>query len=274
MAERRGATASRGAEITVPYRVRFDECGPAGIVRTSALLRYAQDAAWIHSESLGFDRAWYDDRGINWVVRAAELSVELPIPLGTTLAVTTRVIGFRKVWARRRTEARMPDGGLAMWGHTDWVTIDARGRPIRVPAEFAVYFEAQEETFVPGRVPLPDTPSGARSHCGAVRPQDLDPMGHVNNAAYLDYLEEAMLALPNGPAVTAALPRRLRIEYLASAEPGDELTGAIWQLPDDGLGDASAADAWAWRLEDRDARELARARLSHPTADGATGRFA
>src|SRR2546423_12970110 len=28
------------------YRVRFDEAGPDGRIRTSALLRYAQDAAW------------------------------------------------------------------------------------------------------------------------------------------------------------------------------------------------------------------------------------
>jgi len=261
-----GPAAGSGAEITVPYRVRFDECGPAGIVRTSVLLRYAQDAAWIHSESLGFDRAWYDDRGINWVVRAAELSVDLPIPLGATLGVTTRVIGFRRVWARRRTEARLRDGRLAMWGHTDWVTIDSRGRPTRVPEDFAIRFAAPERTFVPGRVPLPPAPPDAWSHRGMVRPQDLDPMGHVNNAAYLDYLEEAVLSAPGGAPTMAALPRWVRIEYLASAAPGDELEGTIWRLPeDDELG------GLAWRLEERGSRELARARLrvnARPRIDG------
>ena len=32
--------------ISVPYRARFDECGANGLVRSSALLRYAQDLAW------------------------------------------------------------------------------------------------------------------------------------------------------------------------------------------------------------------------------------
>jgi hypothetical protein len=38
------------------YRVRFDEAGPDGNLRTSGVLRYAQDVAWRHSEVLGFDR--------------------------------------------------------------------------------------------------------------------------------------------------------------------------------------------------------------------------
>lgn len=269
MSEGPKPVAEGGAELTVPYRVRFDECGPDAIVRTSALLRYAQDAAWIHSESLGFDRAWYDRRGINWVVRAAELSVELPIPLGTTLAVTTRVIGFRKVWARRRTEIRLPDGRLAMWGHTDWVTIDGDGRPTRVPSEFSVYFAAPERTFVPGRVSLPAAPATACHQPGVVRPQDLDPMGHVNNAAYLDYLEEALLTNPDSAPVVAALPRRLRIEYLASAASGDELTGTVWRLPDDEVG-----GGWAWRLEAGRSRELSRARMTDHTGRVTDGRVA
>ncbi len=39
--------------VTIPYRVRFDECGPDGLARSSALLRYAQDVAWVHSEQHG-----------------------------------------------------------------------------------------------------------------------------------------------------------------------------------------------------------------------------
>ena len=45
---------------TVPFRVRFDEAGPDGHVRTSTLLRYAQDLAAFHSAERGFDRDHYD----------------------------------------------------------------------------------------------------------------------------------------------------------------------------------------------------------------------
>ncbi len=258
-ADARSAAANRTA--TVPYRVRFDECAPDGLARTSALLRYAQDVAWIHSERLGFDRDWYATRGLTWLVRAARVVVLRPVPLGTTLEVSTTVTGFRKVWARRRTDGRLADGALAFWAHTDWVIVDARGVPTRVPAEFPTVYGALPGPFEPGRVALPPTPSGAAGHAAVVRPQDLDPLGHVNNAAYLDYLEEALLAAGPGAAeAVAALPRSIRLEYLAQAAPGATVHGATWADPP--LADPrGAAGGWSWRLTDDAGADLARGRL-------------
>src|SRR6266516_5026054 len=91
------------------YRIRFDEAGPDGRMRTSALLRYDQDVAWRHSEDLGFDRRWYTKRGRWWVVRAVELEVVAPIAMGRTLRLSTAVIGHRRIWARRLGECRLAD---------------------------------------------------------------------------------------------------------------------------------------------------------------------
>jgi acyl-CoA thioesterase FadM len=247
---RNGATAA--------YRIRFDECGADSVVRTSTLLRYAQDIAWVHSEQLGFDREWYGERGLAWVVRAAELGILVQVSLGATLSISTAITGFRKVWARRRTEARLEDGSLAFWGHTDWVMTDHRGMPSRVPPEFPAALPVAPGPFEPGRVPLPATPDDAHRHVTRVRPQDVDPMGHVNNAAYLDYLEEALVGAGAG-AVDAMgqAPRRVRLEYLQPASPLATLTGAAWAFGD---GDG---EGWAWRLSadaDND-RELARGRI-------------
>lgn len=242
---------------TVPYRVRFDECGPDGLVRTSSLLRYAQDVAWIHSELLGFDRAWYAERGLAWVVRAVELAVLAPVPLGSVLDLSTEVVGFRKVWARRRSEGRVGGGDPVLWAHTDWVITDtARGLPGRVPAEIQAAFLAAPAGFDPGRVPLPPAPDDAASLRLAARPQDLDPMGHVNNAAYVDYLEESLLAAAGRAAdVPASIPRRIRLEYLAPATPGAELGASLWRDP------SADAGAWCWRLADASGRSLAHATI-------------
>ncbi len=146
----------------MPYRVRFDECGPDGMARSASLLRYAQDVAWIHSEALGFSREWYDAKGLAWVVRAAELAVVAPIPSGVTVQVSTAVVGFRRVWSRRRTEARFEDGTPAFWAHTDFVMLDlARGMPGRVPEDFPAAFAVPPGSFEPGRVSLPVTPGHA-----------------------------------------------------------------------------------------------------------------
>jgi acyl-CoA thioesterase FadM len=81
-------------------------------------------------------------------------------------------------------------------------------------------------------------------------------MGHVNNAAYVDYVEEALaVAGPGARAAISGTPRRLRLEYLASATAGAGLVGHTWPDPVEGV------SGWAWRLADLDGHELARARV-------------
>jgi acyl-ACP thioesterase len=232
------------------FHVRFDEAGPDGHIRTSVLLRYAQDLAWADSEGRGFDREWYGERGLTWLVRAAELRIEGPIPVGITLSGTTRVIGWRRVWSRRRTTFQAPDGTTVAWIHIDWLLLDAQGAPTRIPPEFYAAFDVPVATFPLGRVALEPAPTDASRRTVAVRPQELDPMDHVNNAVYADWLEEAVIAAGDTMA-TRAIPRRLRIEYAWSAEPGAVLTAQTW---------ADEA-GWSYRLTDADDRELIRARL-------------
>lgn len=238
------------------YRVRFDESTPAGLVRTSALLRYAQDVAWAHSEALGFDRAWYAERGLAWLVRAAEVVVLAAIPLGSSLEVGTSVTGHRRVWARRRSEARI-DGGsgdtLVAWVQTDWVLIDGRGRITRVPDVFGTTFPAPLVNEALGRVAIPAAPPSATRGRFSVRPHELDPMDHVNNAVYLDWLEDAVIAAGpdgSGAGATQQVPRRYRLEYAAAAAAGVELETETWR---DG-------DGWAHRTAAGGA-DVLRARL-------------
>ena len=70
------ADAVSPTRFAASYRVRFDESVPTGTIRTSGLLRYAQDVAWMHSDALGFDRDWYQARSLTWLVRAAAAALE------------------------------------------------------------------------------------------------------------------------------------------------------------------------------------------------------
>ncbi|HEX5149151.1 MAG TPA: acyl-ACP thioesterase domain-containing protein [Candidatus Limnocylindrales bacterium] len=242
---------------SAPYRVRFDEAGPDGLLRTSVLLRYAQDVAWFHSASRGFDRAWYAERGLTWLVRAAEVAMLQPIPVGSDVVGTTRVIGWRRVLARRRTEFRDSAGDLVAWTHIDWVLLDARGSPTRIPAEFEPVFGATTGAFGLARVILGEPPTDARHGQITVRPQELDPMGHVNNAVYADWLEEAVTGAGD-LAATRAIPRFMRLEYAAAADATAHLTADTWPH----------AGGWSHRLRDAADRELLRARLEPiPTPD-------
>lgn len=209
------------------YRVRFDEAGPDGAMRVSSLLRYAQDIAWRHSERTGFDRSWYAERGLGWVVRGVALDLGTTVPMGHTLRLSTAVIGHRRIWARRLCECRLASGELAARVSTDWVLLDARGRIVRIPDEFGRAFENPELDDDILRVPKPDGPVVATLDL-AVRGRDLDPFDHVNNAVYLDWLWEARDAAGDAWAVP---PRSLRIEYLASAARGDAVSVELSGTP-------------------------------------------
>ncbi|MEA2548901.1 MAG: acyl-CoA thioester hydrolase [Chloroflexota bacterium] len=229
------------------YRVRFDEAGPDGRLRTSGFMRYAQDLAWQHSADLGFGRAWYAERGLTWLVRAAELVITAAPEMGTEISARTAIVGIRRVFARRRGEFLLADGTPAGWVHTDWVLIDARSALTRIPAIFPETFGGAELMGPVGRIPLPPTPPDAVHRRFAVRPHELDPMDHANNATYLDWLEESILEASADPAdaraATGDLPRRYRMEYALAVEAGAELDGAAWRADDGG---------WCYRLSGAD----------------------
>ena len=243
------------ARFPAPFRVRFDEAAPDGRVRTSAILRYAQDLAWQHSDAMGFDRAWYAGRDVTWLVRAAELRVLGSMPSGTTITGTTEVVGFRRVWSRRRTTFTDGDGRETAWVHIDWVLIDGRGVPQRIPSDIQTAFESPSASVTLSRVDLDPPPSDAAVRRVTVRPQELDPLDHVNNAVYADWLDEQVVAsgLDEGVAATRAIPRRIRLEYARAAERGATVVATTWRDPD--------AAGWSCRVDGEDGTALLRARL-------------
>lgn len=214
---------------TIAYRARFDECRPDATIRASVLLRWAQDAAWIHSERLGFSREWYAARGLAWVVRGLDLELAGAIPMGATTAVTTRVVGLRRVMARRRTDVVLSDGALVATILTDWVMTDVRrGMPTRIPNEFPRLFDVPPDAFDPIRLDADLPPQTVTGHGFAVRPHEIDPFGHANNAVYLDWLEETVAAAGGGADLDVRT-RRYRLEYLAPAAVGTELWAVAWR---------------------------------------------
>jgi acyl-ACP thioesterase len=237
---------------SAPYRVRFDEAAPDGLLRTSVLLRYAQDLAWFHSASRGFDRAWYAERELTWLVRAAEIDVLRPVRTGSELVGTTRVVGSRRVWARRRTDFRDPDGAVTADVRIDWLLLDGRGRPTRIPAEFEPIFGMTQEPVELARVDLSEAAPDARRSSLVVRPQELDPMDHVNNAVYADWVEEQVIAI-GGATDVRAVPRQLRLEYARAAEAGSTVGATTWREP---------RGSWSCRIVDAEGNDVLRASLS------------
>ena len=250
--------------IARPYRVRFEEATANESMRTAIYLAWAADIAWQHSTELGFGREWYAERGLFWLVRAIQLDVLRPIPTYAGMLVSTQVLGYRRVAARRESDVRDPSGELAARLLIDWVMTNERGTPTRVPADFLKFVAADTPAIEMHKVALPAAPRDAFERRFHVRRRDLDPLDHVNNSVYIDYVEEALEAAGHGALLTAA-PRRYEIDFVASAERGDRLVGRTWPVE----------GGCAYRLSRADGTEVLRAKValnqSGPIAGPAAG---
>lgn len=245
------ATDTLPFRIVRPYRVRFEESTANETMRTAIHLAWVADIAWQHSTALGFGRDWYAQRGLMWLVRAIRLDVLRPIKTYESVFVDTRVFGYRRIAARRHSDVRDATGDLLARVEIDWVMTNERGMPTRVPEEMLSLVAGDAPTFEMLKVILPETPTGAYEHRLRVARRDLDPLDHVNNSVYVDYLEEA-LAAAGADDLVVATPRRYEMDFVASAERDGALVGRAWPHE----------DGWAYRLSLDDGPEVFRARLA------------
>ncbi len=237
--------------IVRPYQVRFEESTTNETVRTAIYLAWVADVAWQHSTALGFGRDWYSQRGLFWLVRAVRLDVLGPIGTYSRVLVSTHVHGYRRIAARRHCDVRATTGELLARLEIDWVMTNARGLPTRVPEEMIGFVAAGAPSFEMLKVALPETPAVAFERRSRVARRDLDPLDHVNNSVYVDYLEEALQAAGAG-ALLASTPRRYEVDFVASAGREDALVGRVW--PHEG--------GWAYRLSRDDGTEIFRAKVA------------
>ncbi len=222
----------------------------------SAYASLLEEAATLASAAAGYPPQWYGREHTAWVIRRTTIDCAAPLARGADLDVTTWVSDFRRVRSRREYEVRVaPSPVSALAAHTDWVYVDrASGRPRRIP-------DSMMRAFVPGGHPpalpraplaLPPASAGVASLTREVATEDVDALGHVNNARYFDYVEEVARS-----AVARALrPVRHDLEYLAEARTGDRLICRGW-LVESG---ESATETAVEILLAADGAPLARAR--------------
>jgi acyl-CoA thioester hydrolase len=228
------------------FSIRFYECDAHGHVNNANYLRYMQEAAFAASAAAGYDFARYEALGQSWLIRETEIEFFTPLVYGDTLTIKTWVGDFRRVRSRRMYEFYkngddQPDQPIAR-ASTDWIYLDtATNQPVAIPQEVkTAYFPEGTPAQAGKRARFPEPPPpppGVFTARRRVEWRDIDGVGHVNNAVYLSYIEDAGVQIcraygwpmkRTAEAGFAIIPRRHHIEYLQPALIDDQFEISTW----------------------------------------------
>ncbi len=225
------------------FRIRSYECDAYGHLYNANYLRLMQETATDASADAGYDAQRYQQLNRTWLIRNTDIEYILPLDYEDRIAIRTWVADIRRVSSRRMYEfIKLDSGELAARAHSDWVFIDSQtGRPTSIPIELAsAFFPEGVPTSFPNRESLPTAPPpppGAFHMRRRVVWQDIDMLGHVNNAVYLDYATECgmqVVAAHHWPVTRmlsegfGILLRRNQVHYLQPAFLGDEIEITTW----------------------------------------------
>jgi acyl-ACP thioesterase len=197
--------------VEPPVRPGLADCAPAGRVRLDALARFVQDIAYADAEDAGLSRA------AAWVVRRTRMRVRRFPRFGERLELATFCSGMGRMWAERRTTVAGSTGGEAqvasLWVHLDPLS----GRPTPLTEEeIAMWGESTAGRKVTARLHHPSPEGGEESVPWRFRATECDLAAHVNNAAYLQPLEEELIGGGGGELESIDV----EIEYRSPAQPG------------------------------------------------------
>lgn len=176
-----------GREFSAKFAVRYDECGAGGDLRPSAYLCYTQEVATLDARDIGW-------AGNPWVIRRTRLILHQPVRYPASLTVTTRAIGFARSLAQRTYSFSNGDGQQVAEAQSLWVSLDrATLRPARIPTELAaLWFPTGDAPAPPTWPDWPPTPVQPSQRSNVqIGFSLLDGQQHVNNARYLDLLDDA-----------------------------------------------------------------------------------
>ena len=221
------------------FRVRHSECDGYEHLRPGNYLRLMQETAFDASAAAGYDTATYRAMGAHWLVRETHIDFLQPIRYGDVVTIRTWVMDFRRIRSQRAYGFRAAaTGELLAKAVTDWVYLDAAtGRPAPIPDEMRRGFFPEgppSEAAPRERFPVVGEPVGGAFRLRRrVAWRDIDAMRHMNNAAYLFYMEDARVQALEAEGRTldrmAPLPRRIEIEYRLPALMGDEIEISTWE---------------------------------------------
>ena len=200
-----------GRTFSSSRRIRLSDRAPDGRLRLDAVARYLQDIATDDVDETG----WGTPHHL-WVLRSIRIDVVVPPIEDDRVELTTWSSGRSSLAAARRMSLQGDREGRVELDSV-WIHLGRDQRPARIE-DFDVYASSAGGRAVTTRLELAEPAPGRLRTAWRLRATDVDVLGHVNNAAYWDAVEERL-----GSALDARRPFRARLDYRHPLDLGDEV---------------------------------------------------
>ncbi len=218
------------------FKVRSYETDAWGQVPASGILRYLEQAAVAAAADAGYGSEFHRESNSAWVVRRMSLLAPTPVRGGAELEITTWISHFARVRGGREYRiTNIQTGELLATGLAEWVYLNRQTlAPIAIPPHVAADFDPPGAPI--GQYDLPsiaadDAPPEFITERTA-QWHEADSMGHVNNAVYADWLDDALSAVLEGMGYSIKALREeniqlrgehYKLDYKRGTLPGDKL---------------------------------------------------
>lgn len=179
-------------KIEIKKRIGFFEADSGLRLRPKAMMNYLQEAAAIHSDKAGYEAQKMMAKGVAWILHRINIHIHRQPAVGDELCIRTWHTGDKGFRAYRDFEILCGSEKLVS-ANSLWLLIDLNHKKIlRIPKDTGECYTVEKghalnmdiDSWKPVLDFEPDLVQAVKT-----RPSDYDPLGHVNNALYFDYLE-------------------------------------------------------------------------------------
>jgi medium-chain acyl-[acyl-carrier-protein] hydrolase len=223
---------------TFQYEKQFEvlsfQIDPKGQLRWSALGDLLQEIAWKHADSKDFGQNLFE-QGFHWVLSRMSIQVSRLPAWGDVVTVKTAGRGINKLFALREFLVEDGAGNTLVSAMSAWLLLDSGSKRPKRPDQIlpVELFPPQAEAeLLPEKLTSPTSMHQGRDFL--VRPSDLDMNNHVNNVAYIRWVEDFCTSndiqfsdLAINYLAEALLNETIRIDMADEEDKQIILTGSI-----------------------------------------------
>jgi acyl-ACP thioesterase len=221
---------------TVP--IRFGNVDRSDRLTLGAAFGFLQEVAISHAEDLGVGRDALAEIKQGWILSRISVFMECRPRYGDTVTAESWPRGWEKLFALRDYAIKDASGRAVVRGRGNWLVLDIeKRRPLRVQSIMEKLPLNEGVDALSSGVPA----LGSREDLVKIGERragysDIDYYGHVNNARYIQWVQDMM----DPDLLDKADQLRLDINYLSEVLPGE--TVELWLAPMDGGPEKAAAD--------------------------------